>query len=135
MKRISNNVLLLDMINVAQELEKKTLTVNAYEQHGAFTCRPFIRAFGTWNNALYAAGLEIGRIGRRRKSRKIDVRMRHIVMKRDRFRCVLCGASPAKNLDVELHVDHIIPFSKGGLCVIENLQTLCSLCNFGKSDI
>ena len=47
----------------------------------------------------------------------------------------LCGDSPAKNPDAVLHVDHILPWSKGGETVEENLQTLCSVCNIGKSDL
>ncbi|WP_343324290.1 HNH endonuclease signature motif containing protein [Streptococcus sp. Marseille-P8640] len=37
--------------------------------------------------------------------------------------------------NVVLHVDHIIPWSKGGETVLGNLQTLCSKCNLGKSDL
>jgi 5-methylcytosine-specific restriction endonuclease McrA len=33
-----------------------------------------------------------------------------------------------------LHVDHIKPWSLGGLTVDENLQTLCEPCNLGKSN-
>ncbi len=33
---------------------------------------------------------------------------------------------------VELHVDHVIPWSKGGPTVFEHLQTLCNKCNLGK---
>lgn len=44
-------------------------------------------------------------------------------------------ASPAKDSTVELHVDHIIPWAKGGETVMDNLQTLCSKCNWGKSDM
>ena len=33
-------------------------------------------------------------------------------MKRDNFKCCLCGASPAKDPSIELHIDHIIPYSK-----------------------
>lgn len=55
-------------------------------------------------------------------------------MKRDNFKCVLCGASPAKDPKIELHIDHIIPWSKGGESTIDNLQTLCSACNLGKRD-
>ena len=50
------------------------------------------------------------------------------------YKCCICGASPAKDPSVELHVDHIVPWSKGGETTIENLQTLCSRCNLGKSD-
>ena len=67
--------------------------------------------------------------------RDIGLKMRFLVMKRDNFKCCLCGASPAKDPSVVLHVDHIIPWSKGGETVIENLQTLCSNCNVGKGNM
>ena len=68
-------------------------------------------------------------------NRDVNLRLRFKVFQRDNFKCCICGASPAKNPDVELHVDHIIPWSKGGETVLENLQTLCSKCNLGKSDL
>ena len=61
--------------------------------------------------------------------------LRWHVLQRDRFTCCACGASPALTLGVELHVDHIVPWSKGGETVLENLQTLCSVCNLGKSNV
>ena len=70
-----------------------------------------------------------------RTSRGVTTRMRFLVMKRDNFKCCMCGASPAKDPSVELHIDHIVPWSKGGETVIDNLQTLCSKCNLGKSDL
>ena len=70
-----------------------------------------------------------------RTPRNINARLRFKIMKRDNFKCCACGASPAKDSSVELHVDHVIPWSKGGETVEENLQTLCSKCNLGKSDI
>ena len=70
-----------------------------------------------------------------RTSRNITARMRFKTYKRDNFKCCACGASPAKDPSVELHVDHILPWSRGGETIIENLQTLCSKCNLGKSDI
>lgn len=68
-------------------------------------------------------------------SRDINLRLRFRVMQRDNFKCCACGASPAKDPAVELHIDHIIPWSKGGETVMDNLQTLCSKCNLGKSDL
>ena len=67
-------------------------------------------------------------------SRNISDKLRYQVLKRDNFKCCACGASPAKDPSVELHMDHIIPYSKGGEATLENLQTLCSKCNLGKSD-
>lgn len=64
----------------------------------------------------------------------IRLGLRYAVLSRDRFRCTVCGASPAKDLACELHVDHIVPFSKGGLTVLSNLRTLCSRCNIGKGN-
>ena len=59
--------------------------------------------------------------------------VRFDVLKRDR-KCVLCGAAPEIDSDVRLHVDHIVPRSKGGSNEMSNLQVLCSECNLGKSN-
>ena len=67
--------------------------------------------------------------------RDINLRLRFLVMKRDDFKCCMCGRSPATTPGLELHIDHIVPWSKGGETVIGNLQTLCSDCNLGKSDL
>jgi hypothetical protein len=64
--------------------------------------------------------------------RSIPLALRYKILSRDRFRCVICGASPAKDVSVELHVDHIHPWSLGGQNVEENLRTLCIKCNLGK---
>ena len=59
--------------------------------------------------------------------------VRFDVLKRDR-KCVLCGAAPEIDSEVRLHVDHIVPRSKGGSNEMSNLQVLCSECNLGKSN-
>lgn len=64
--------------------------------------------------------------------RSLSLALRYKVLVRDKFRCVICGASPAKDVGVELHVDHIHPWSRGGRNVEENLRTLCAKCNLGK---
>ena len=56
---------------------------------------------------------------------------RYQVLKNANGKCLLCGV-PAT--DAVLHVDHIIPRSKGGTNDIENLQCLCEQCNLGKSN-
>lgn len=71
----------------------------------------------------------------RKTKRDINLRLRFLVMQRDNFKCCMCGRSPANTPNLVLHVDHIKPWSKGGETVFENLQTLCSDCNLGKSNL
>lgn len=63
-----------------------------------------------------------------------SLRLRFRVFQHDRFTCRACGRSPATEIGVVLHVDHIVPYSGPGETVLENLQTLCDRCNLGKSD-
>ena len=66
--------------------------------------------------------------------REISDRLRFSILMRDGFTCQSCGASPTKERGVELHVDHIIPWSKGGETEEKNLQTKCKRCNLGKGN-
>ena len=51
------------------------------------------------------------------------------VWKRDKGKCVKCGSTN------NLHLDHIIPFSKGGSSLVaENIQILCARHNISKRD-
>ena len=70
-------------------------------------------------------------------ARKIDTigiraGIRWQVFERDDFRCVACGATALDG--AILHVDHILPRSKGGKDSLENYQTLCQTCNIGKGN-
>ena len=49
---------------------------------------------------------------------------RYNVLKRAKYRCELCGAHESQ---IALHVDHIIPRSKGGPDDLSNFQALCHL--------
>lgn len=69
---------------------------------------------------------------RQRSSRNVGWRLRYHVLERDRFSCRACGLSPATTAGTVLHIDHIIPWSKGGLTSEANLQALCERCNVGK---
>lgn len=108
----------------------------------------YLRKFGRWSNALrrfveYINVVDEASLStdpmlntkRHKTARDINLRLRFKVLRRDNFKCCSCGASPAKDPGVELHVDHIFPWSKGGETVLENLQTLCSKCNGGKSNL
>lgn len=62
--------------------------------------------------------------------KKMTSKLRAAIKERDGYRCKICGKSEADG--VKLEVDHIVPISKGGLTVEDNLQTLCQDCNRGK---
>ena len=202
-----------DLQKVSTSFDLSKLTMQEYDEHGSFNTSTIIRRFGSWNNALLKAKIEItqqfweeeqlfenlenvwrknGSQPRRRDmdnkelsyissgsytrkygrwsnalrefidyinqdddnqtneliitnahhtehshctKRDVNLRLRFKVLQRDNFKCCMCGAAPAKDPAVELHIDHIIPWSKGGETTIDNLQTLCSKCNLGKSDL
>jgi len=65
-------------------------------------------------------------------SRLVPLGLRFHVLDRDKGRCLRCGRSGADG--VTLHVDHVLPFSCGGLTILSNLQTLCQDCNLGKGN-
>ena len=68
---------------------------------------------------------------RRKRERSLMTdKLRYKILERDGFRCCLCGRSADDG--AKLHVDHIIPVSKGGRTVESNLRTLCDACNWGK---
>ena len=61
---------------------------------------------------------------------KLTAGLRYDILKRDNFKCQICGRSAEDG--VKLHVDHIIPICKGGKTTWDNLRTLCQDCNLGK---
>lgn len=120
--------------------------------HSRFSLGTYEKRFDSWNKALKAfiAYIDESSQDKDRKSvsiqtkkkthslsrtpRKINWRLRAIVLIRDNCICKMCGASPAKDPSVVLHVDHINPWSKGGETELDNLRTLCSVCNIGRSN-
>ena len=61
-------------------------------------------------------------------------KLREIIKSRDGFACCNCGNSIYLEPNLLLEIDHIIPVSKGGFTVEENLQTLCWKCNRAKGN-
>jgi hypothetical protein len=124
------------------------------EINSKFSCNTYSRRFGTWRNALaafvdfinqdeteepladekYLAIEDLHIKPLHKTSRKISERLRFRILVRDGFRCLACGRSPLSTPGTELHVDHIIPWSKGGETTPENLQTKCAQCNLGKGN-
>ncbi len=120
---------------------------------------PYVRRFGSWRKALEAfveavstraldgttnvdeshrvGAVDAGPLEQNSgdptgRSRGVGWRLRHLVMARDRFACRNCGRAPANHPGVVLHVDHMVPWSRGGRTIESNLQTLCEQCNIGK---
>jgi hypothetical protein len=112
-----------------------------------FTPDPYVTRFGGWLSAMRAfveyanadPNVSPSNHPKQRVTprgpRDPSLRLRFRVMLRDKFRCRNCGRSPATHLGVILHVDHVDPWVKAGPTTYENLQTLCSDCNLGKSNL
>lgn len=60
---------------------------------------------------------------------KVSNKLRFSIYERDGYRCRKCGRSTD-----DLEIDHILPISKGGKSIPDNLQTLCHSCNYQKSN-
>ena len=61
------------------------------------------------------------------------VAQKEAILKRDGYKCVICGRG--KKDGVDLHIDHIKPKDFGGEATIENGQTLCAQHNFIKKNL
>lgn len=144
--RITGDELLENLKKVWDTLDRQPRSTEMEKPVSLYNRTAYKRHFGSWYNALmeYLNAVKAGKLepGKNLCHKKIKKKwhktisvnkcMRFDVFKRDNYRCRICGASPANDLKVTLHVDHIVPASKGGETVISNLQTLCSNCNFGK---
>lgn len=113
----------------------------------ALTHAPYVRSFGSWLDALKAFVAEhhdgaeapparrLAAAQRALGPRDPSLRLRYLVMRRDDFRCRICGRSPATDTGIQLHLDHMTPWARGGRTEASNLQTLCQNCNLGKADL
>ena len=140
------------------KLERQPTRRDIDSRISRFSSRPYVNRFGTWSKALQAFVEHVNEVEsepalddtesmdaephngearrpvRRRTSRHISDRLRFAILLRDGFRCQSCGSSPITTLGTELHVDHIVPWSKGGETEKVNLQVKCSRCNLGKGN-
>jgi 5-methylcytosine-specific restriction endonuclease McrA len=65
------------------------------------------------------------------RSRQNRVTNRHRIFARDRHRCQYCGR---RGTAFDLTLDHLLPKSRGGRTLAENLVTACQVCNNRKGD-
>ena len=143
----SDEELFENLENLWIRLGKQPSRRDCTKENGSkMTYQPYVRRFGSWTNALLQFANHINfelpnqntklNFDKKHKTgRDINIRLRYKVMKRDNFKCSICGRSPSTTPNLELHVDHIKPYSKGGETILENLQTLCNDCNLGKSNL
>ena len=85
------------------------------------------------NRGTVSSSVQAGS-AKRRTRREPSERQRFRILVRDGFRCKACGASPLTQPGVELHVDHVLPWSQGGETTDDNLETKCKKCNLGKGN-
>ena len=133
---------LLQNIKAVWDFKKSQPTINDMSIFPSeINFHTYFNRFGSWKNALKEFveynnnGIAKDKIEilPQRKSRKtINNSLRYEIMKRDSFKCCICGKSPANEIGVMLEIDHIIAVTKGGDNSIENLQTICKNCNIGK---
>jgi len=142
-KYISNKELFDNLEIVWRTLGHQPLYSEMKKPLSKYSTRPYDNRFGGWMKACMAfidykkGDIEFVKLlNPKPKLRKRDIseKMRLRILKRDFYRCVKCGRSPATHRGIVLHIDHIIPFSKGGDNSFGNLQTLCNKCNLGKAD-
>ena len=148
--RISDEELFQNLERLWEQLGRQPYISECAPPLSQFGPDPYKRRFGTWQKALRAfaeladsgaveiepcSAVSVAQGISRRTPRQPSWRLRFLVMRRDNFKCVKCGRSPSTNAGLILHLDHIIPWSKGGETVESNLQTLCDKCNIGKGDL
>jgi rubredoxin len=77
---------------------------------------------------------EVGLVIEEQKPKRQPIKpsLRFEILKRDDYRCQMCGVTAKDGATLE--IDHIHPVSKGGTNEADNLQVLCRDCNAGKSD-
>lgn len=148
-KTIDRNIptedLFRNIVEVWSALGRQPKTRDLSGSVSKFRSSTYAYRFGSWRNALrmfvdWANDQNIPMESReqsdrqsRKTPRNVNWRLRAQVLMRDEARCRLCGASPRDG--AKLHVDHVVPWSKGGETVLANLQILCEQCNIGKSDL
>lgn len=150
--RLNDDELFQNLEEVWTKLGHQPIQADMFPPLSKFSAGVYKKHFGTWMKGLEKFVENINNeedvssessikslitepLTRHKTKRDINWRLRFIVMKRDNFKCQKCGRSPATDPSTVLHIDHKIAWANGGETVIENLETLCFMCNIGKSDL
>jgi len=132
-------------INVCEKLRKQASSRDMRLKISNISEATYFSHFGSWNEFLtkfidylndgkLRVEVDLEKTDNKNSPRSIPLSLRYKILVRDNFSCKKCGQSPAKNKKIILHIDHIIPFSKGGATEESNLEVKCSDCNYGKSN-
>ncbi len=151
--RYSNEALFNNILMVWERLGKQPSQGDLDSQISQICSSIYKKRFGSHNKALqlfvkWTEGENLLLSSTHRKTsrghktnREVSLRLRYVVMKRDHFKCQAkwhiegSPQSPSEDSSVVLHIDHKVAWSKGGETVLENLQTICSNCNYAKSNL
>lgn len=150
--RVSDDELFQNLEVVWTKLAKQPIQADMFPPLSKYSAGTYKKHFGTWMKGLekFVANinkeegilsessiesLQVESSTKHKTKREINWRLRFIVMRRDCFKCKDCGRSPASDPGIILHVDHIKAWANSGETTLENLQTLCSRCNIGKSNL
>ncbi|MGC9561223.1 homing endonuclease associated repeat-containing protein [Brachymonas sp. M4Q-1] len=158
-KKVNEDDLLNNIAVIWEKLGRQPKKSDLNPPLSKYSSDTYRRRFGSWRSALerfveianqdeepFLTRIAVGTPAeseifnepeekRRKTSRNPSWRLVFLVYRKNNFKCVACGRSPATDPTTILHVDHVVPWCKGGETVLENLQTLCSHCNLGKSDL
>ena len=150
--RLSDEELFRNLEEAWVKLGRQPRSTEMFEPVSKYSAAVYKRHFGSWMKALEIfveyinkegnvsteetiKNLQIEPSTRHKTQRGVNWRLRFLVMRRDNFKCRNDGWSPANGIGRTLEVDHVVPWSRGGETIMENLQTLCSKCNSGKSNL
>lgn len=151
-KTILDSDLLIEIESMWIKLGRQPTTNDVKNKLSKYSLNTYTRRFGSWNRTLIRFAEFINNdnndkeknveqksqnseeiITKHTTKREPSNRLKVQVLMRDGNRCRLCGVECNDGIH-NIHFDHIIPWSKGGETVLENLQVLCSKCNLAKGD-
>lgn len=122
-------------------MDEIRVQLRAWAESGGKEFHPFQHGdfFGQMRHELNSVQIELGDelAAARRVRRAVPAQQRHKVFVRDHFTCQNCGwLSPKDPKERQkigrqryLTIEHKIPVTEGGSNSMENLTTLCSICN------
>lgn len=136
-KRVRRLVLEAEMVSLEEQTTLWRHTIYPFEVKDACEflqkLEPYKNRSEIIRNAIIKINIDLEEI-RRAEEKKLTNRMpslslRNQILQRDNYICRYCGQS----VKDDSHIDHVIPYSLGGLTEMSNLVTSCPKCNMSKA--